>query len=193
MKAIKVNQQETLSHYRYHLSKVTFEYLDRQGQAKAQTKEIYNRRNGAVILLYNPEKRTVILTRQFRLAAHLNNREDGMLIEACAGQLDRENPGEAMIRETEEETGYKIHQLKKIFEAYTTPGSVTEMLHFYIAAYSDEMKVNEGGGLEEEGDEIEVLELDFDEACDMVVNGQIKDCKTIMLLQYAQIHRLLES
>src|SRR5690606_24127491 len=122
----------------------------------------------------------------------LNKKEDGMLIEACAGQLDGENPEEAMVRETEEETGYKIHGLKKVFEAYTTPGSVTEKLHFYVAAYSDEMKVNEGGGLEEEGEDIEVLELDFDEACGMVANREIKDCKTIMLLQYAQIQRLLE-
>lgn len=192
MNAIKVTKKETLSQYKYHLSKVTFEYLDRQGQAKAQTKEIYNRGNGAVILLYNPEKRTVILTKQFRLAAYLNNSGDGMLMEACAGQLDGENPEEAMIRETREETGYQIQGLKKIFEAYTTPGSVTEILHFYVAVYSDEMKVNGGGGLEEEGEDIEVLVLDFDEACEMVGNGQIKDCKTIMLLQYAQVHRLLE-
>jgi GDP-mannose pyrophosphatase NudK len=192
MKPIHITNQETLSYFKYHLSKVTYEYLDRHGQAKAQTKEIYNRGNGAAILLYNPEKRTVILTRQFRLAAHLNHRGDGMLIEACAGQLDGENPEEAMIRETREETGYRIQGLKKIFEAYTTPGSVTETLHFYIAVYSDEMKVNEGGGLEEEGEDIEVLELGFDKACEMVANGQIKDCKTIMLLQYAQVHRLLE-
>ena len=193
MDKIKVTKRETLSQYKYHLSKVTYEYEDAQGQLKAQTREVYDRGHGATILLYNRERRTVILTRQFRLAPYLNKKEDGMLTEACAGQLDGENPEEAMIRETEEETGYKIHRLKKIFEAYTTPGSVTEMLHFYIAAYSDEMKVNEGGGLEEEGEEIEVLEVEFDEACDMVVNGQIKDCKTIMLLQYAQIHRLLES
>lgn len=193
MKAIKVTKKETLSHYKYHLSKVTFEYRDRQGQAKAQTKEIYNRGNGAVILLYNPPKRTVILTRQFRLAAHLNNSDDGMLIEACAGKLDGEDPEQAMIRETEEETGYKIHGLERIYEAYTTPGSVTETLHFYVAAYSDEMKVHDGGGLEEEGEEIEVLELDFDKTCDMVANGEIRDCKTIMLLQYAQIQRLLEA
>lgn len=192
MKAIRITNKETLSQYKYHLSKVTYEYEDGQGQLKAQTKEVYDRGHGATILLYNQEKRTVILTRQFRLAPYLNKKEDGMLIEACAGQLDGENPEEAMIRETEEETGYKIQGLKKIFEAYTTPGSVTEKLHFYVAAYSDEMKVNEGGGLEEEGEDIEVLELDFDEACGMVANREIKDCKTIMLLQYAQIQRLLE-
>ena len=193
MKAIRITNKETLSQYKYHLSKVTYEYEDGQGQLKAQTKEVYDRGHGATILLYNQETRTVILTRQFRLAPYLNKKEDGMLIEACAGQLDGENPEEAMIRETEEETGYKILKLKKIFEAYTTPGSVTETLHFYVAAYSDEMKVNEGGGLQEEGEEIDVLELGFDEACEMVANGEIKDCKTIMLLQYAQIHRLLEA
>ena len=192
MNTIKVTKKETLSQYKYHLSKVTYEYEEAQGQLKAQTKEVYDRGHGATILLYNRERRTVILTRQFRLAPYLNKKEDGMLIEACAGQLDGENPEEAMIRETEEETGYKIHGLKKVYEAYTTPGSVTEMLHFYVAAYADDMKVNDGGGLEEEGEEIEVLELDFDKACGMVASGEIKDCKTIMLLQYAQLQHLLD-
>ncbi len=192
MKSVHISKKETLSHYKYHLSKVTFEYPDQRGRTKAQTKEVYDRGHGATILLYNRRKRTVILTRQFRLAAYLNQQEDGMLIEACAGQLDGENPEAAMIRETEEETGYRIHALEKIFEAYTTPGSVTEILHFYIAAYSDEMKTSEGGGLEEEGEDIEVLELGFDEAYDLISQVKIKDCKTIMLLQYAKIHRLLE-
>jgi len=192
MKNLNITQAKILSDYKHVLKKVTYEYESSNGEIKGQTREVYDRGDGATILLYNADKKTVILTKQFRLPTYLNGNKNGVLIEACAGKLDGEEPEDAVRRETEEETGYKITHLKKVFEAYTTPGSVTEMLHFYVAAYSEDMKSSEGGGLKEEGEDIEVLELDFRQACAMVDTGEIKDCKTIMLLQYAQIQRLLE-
>lgn len=191
-KAIKITKKEVLSHQKYLLSKVSYDYKNTQRELKSQTREVFNRGNGATILLYNKEKGAVILTRQFRLPTYLNGNKEGMMIEACAGQLDDDDPEECIRRETEEETGYRIAGLQKIFEAYTTPGAVTEMLYFYVAPYTEEMKVAKGGGLEEEGEDIEVLEIAFHQACEMIKGGEIKDSKTILLLQYAQIHRLLE-
>jgi len=133
----------------------------------------------------------VILTRQFRLPTFLNGNPDGMLIEACAGLLDKDDPEECIRRETEEETGYKVSEVKKIFEAYMSPGSVTEILYFFIAEYSRSMKVNEGGGIAQEQEEIEVLEIGLDKAIQMVGSGEIKDGKTIMLLQYIQLQGLI--
>ena len=154
-------------------------------------REAYDRGNGAVILLYNKETKTVILTRQFRLPTYINGNADGMLIEACAGLLDKDNAEDCIKRETEEETGYKISEVKKVFEAYMSPGSVTEILYFFIAEYSKDMKVNDGGGLEHEQENIEVLELKFDDAMMMIETGEIKDAKTIMLLQYLRLHAIL--
>ena len=131
------------------------------------------------------------MTRQFRLPTYINGNSTGFLIEACAGVLDNDNPEDCIKRETEEETGYKISKLEKIFEAYMSPGSVTELLHFYIAEYADDMKVNEGGGLKEEGENIEVLEINFEKAIEMIVSGEIKDAKTIMLLQHLLIKNLV--
>jgi GDP-mannose pyrophosphatase NudK len=145
----------------------------------------------ATILLYNTEKKTVILTRQFRMPSYLNGNESGMLIEACAGLLDRDNPEECIRRETEEETGYKVSNVKKIFETYMSPGSVTEILYFFIAEYTDDMKTSEGGGLEHDQENIDVLELSFERAFEMMTSGEIRDAKTIMLLQYARIHNLI--
>ena len=178
---------EVLSDNWYTLRKVTFDYLKKDGTWEIQSREAYDRGNGATILLYNKEKSTVILTRQFRMPTYVNGNESGMLIESCAGLLDEDNAEDCIKRETEEETGYQISSVEKIFEAYMSPGSVTEIVHFFIAKYSKSMKIGEGGGADDEQEEIEVLELKFDEAIQMMENGEIKDGKTIMLLQYVQV------
>jgi len=187
--SVKILETEVLSDNWYVLRKVTFEYLKADGTKEIQSREAYDRGNGATILLYNIEKKTVILTKQFRLPTYVNGNESGMLIETCAGLLDNDNPEVAIKRETEEETGYKISSVEKIFEAYMSPGSVTEIVYFFIAEYSKEMKVNEGGGVAAEQENIEVLELDFEEAYQMISTGEIKDGKTIMLLQYLKIQK----
>jgi nudix-type nucleoside diphosphatase (YffH/AdpP family) len=188
---IKILNTEILSDNWYILKKITYEYSKKDGTKLTQTREAYDRGNGATILLYNKEQKTVILTRQFRLPTFINGNTSGMLIEACAGLLDKDNAEDCIRREREEETGYKITELRKIFEAYMSPGSVTEMLYFFIAAYAKEMKVNDGGGLEHEEENIEVLEIDFDRAMKMIENGEIKDGKTIMLLQYIKLNNIL--
>lgn len=189
---IKIISKEILSDNWYTLNKITFEYLKKDGTLEIQNREAYDRGNGATILLYNKENRTVILTRQFRLPTYINGNETGMLIETCAGLLDKDNPETAIERETEEETGYKIKDVKKVFEAYMSPGSVTEILYFFVAEYSKDMKVSEGGGHHDEQENIEVLEMTFSEALNKITTGEIKDGKTIMLLQYAQINGLVK-
>lgn len=189
---IEILQSEILSDNWYILRKVTYNYLKKDGAWEKQIREAYDRGNGATILLYNKEAKTVILTRQFRLPTYLNGNETGMLIEACAGLLDKDNAEECIRRETEEETGYQISSVEKLFEVYMSPGSVTEIVHFFAAEYTKDMKVNDGGGIQEEQENIEVLELDFDQAYNMIASGEIKDAKTIMLLQYAKINRLLD-
>ena len=156
-----------------------------------QTREVYDRGNGATILLYNKEQKKVLLTRQFRLPAFVNGSASGMQIEACAGLLDNDNPEDCIRRETEEETGYKISHVRKIFEAYMSPGSVTEMLYFFVAEYTNDMKAHDGGGIHHEEEDIEVLEIDFDKALQMIGTGEIRDGKTIMLLQYAKLNDLM--
>lgn len=188
---VKILQTEILSDNWYTLKKVTYEYHKKDGTLSKQSREAYDRGNGATILLYNQETGNIILTRQFRLPSFINGNPDGMLIEACAGLLDKDNPEDCIKRETEEETGYKISDVRKIFEAYMSPGSVTEILYFFVAAYTTSMKVNEGGGIEHEQENIEVLEMPFDDAMQMIDSGEIKDGKTIMLLQYAKLKKLL--
>jgi nudix-type nucleoside diphosphatase (YffH/AdpP family) len=188
---IKITKTELLSDNWYLLNKVTFEFTPENGEPEIQRREVYDRGNGAAILLYNKEKQTVILTRQFRLPTFLNGNESGMMIEVCAGLLDEKNPEDCIKRETEEETGYRIQDVKKVFEAYMSPGAVTEILYFFTAEYQPEMKVSEGGGLAIEHEYIEVLEINFKEALKMVYSGEIKDAKTIMLLLHAQNHQLL--
>jgi GDP-mannose pyrophosphatase NudK len=188
---IKIIKTEILSDNWYVLKKVTYEYL-KDGEWKKQTREAYDRGNGATILLYNKENKTIILTRQFRMPSFINGNETGMLIEACAGLLDKDNPEDCIKRETEEETGYKISHVQKIFEAYMSPGSVTEILYFFVAEYTASMKVNEGGGVEEEQEHIEVLEITIDKAMQMITTGEIRDAKTIMLLQYAKLNALFD-
>jgi GDP-mannose pyrophosphatase NudK len=188
---IKIEETEILSDNWYTLKKVCYNYRNKDGSWELQTREAYDRGNGATILLYNSEEKKVILTSQFRLPTYINGNDDGIMIEACAGLLDQDNPEDCIRKETEEETGYKVSKVRKIFEAYMSPGSVTEILYFFIAEYTHDMKVSDGGGLAEEQENIEVLELNAEEAYNMVDNGQINDAKTIMLLQYAQIHKLI--
>lgn len=187
---VKNLSTEILSDNWYTLRKVTFEWQKKNGEWQKQSREAYDRGNGATILLYNNTTKTVILTKQFRMPTYVNGNKDGMLIEACAGLLDKDDAENCIKRETEEETGYKISQVKKVFEAYMSPGSVTEILYFFVAEYSKEQKVNEGGGVIDEED-IEVLEIDFTKSLQMIENGEIRDGKTIMLLQYARIHQLI--
>jgi len=185
---ITIQKTELLSNNWYVLNKVTFDYKMEDHDSETQVREVYDRGNGAVILLYNLTKKTVVLTRQFRLPTYLNGNTSGMVIEACAGLLDAENPEECIIRETEEETGYRLSSVKKVFQSYMSPGSVTEILHFFIGEYQPNMKVSDGGGLAEEHENIEVLEYPFQEAYQMIASGEIIDAKTIMLLQYAKIN-----
>ena len=188
---VKIQHTELLSDNWYTLKKVTYKYLQDDGKWVTHAREAYDRGNGATILLYNPGSRKVILTRQFRLPTFLNGNETGMLIEACAGLLDKDNAEDCIRKETEEETGYKISKVQKVFESYMSPGSVTEILYFFVAEYDHNMKVSEGGGLQHEQENIEVLELDFDEAYNKIHTGEIRDGKTIMLLQYAKIQNLV--
>jgi len=188
---VKILNTEILSNNWYTLRKVTFTRKLSDGSWQQQSREAYDRGNGATILLYNKAQKTVILTRQFRLPTFVNGNPSGMLIEACAGLLDKENAEDCIKRETEEETGYKISDVRKIFELYMSPGSVTEILYFFIAEYSKDMKVNEGGGAEHEQENIEVLELPFQTAVQMMESGEIQDAKTIILLQYLQLKSLL--
>ena len=189
--SIKILKTEILSKNWYTLKKITYEYLQSDGTWQTQQREAYDRGNGAAILLYNKETKNIILTRQFRMPTYINENDTGMLIEACAGLLDNDNPEDCIRRETEEETGYKISDVKKIFEAYMSPGSVTEILYFFVAEYSKAMKVTEGGGVAHEQENIEVLELNFEKAFNMIATGEIKDAKTILLLQYIKLQNIL--
>ncbi|MBC3542125.1 GDP-mannose pyrophosphatase NudK [Rufibacter sediminis] len=188
---VKNIRKELLSNNWYTLHKVTFDYRKPDGTWETQTREAYDRGNGACIFLYNRSSNNILLTRQFRMPTYLNGNADGLLVETCAGLLDNDNPEDCIRRETEEETGYQVSEVRKVFEAYMSPGSVTEKLYFFVAEYSKDMKVTEGGGHAEEQENIEVLELPFAEALHMMNTGEIRDAKTIMLLQYAQLHHLL--
>lgn len=189
--SIKNIKKEVLSDQWYTLNCYTYDYQKEDGSWETQQREAYDRGNGAAILLYNPEKKTVILTRQFRMPTYVNSNKTGMMIEVCAGMLDDQDPLICIQKEVEEETGFRVEQIEKIFEAYMSPGAVTEILHFFIASYDDSMKITKGGGAEDETENIEVLEMPMTEAIKMIQQGEIKDAKTIMLLQYAQIHNLL--
>lgn len=184
---VKITNTEILSNNWYTLKKVTFDYQHQNGTWIQQSREAYDRGNGATILLYNLTQKTILLTEQFRLPTYINGNASGMLLEACAGLLDLDNPEDCIRRETEEETGYQIKEVKKIFEAYMSPGSVTEILHFFVAEYSPAMKISSGGGVDIHED-ITVIELPFAKAVDMVASGEIRDGKTILLIQYLQIN-----
>jgi len=186
---IRIHKVETLSHDWFLLQKTTFDYRRSDGSWQRQTRETYDRGHGATILLYNRARRTVVLVRQFRFPTW-GDGHDGFLIEAAAGLLDRASPEERIKAEVEEETGYRVSEVRKVFEAFMSPGSVTERLYFFVAEYDPASRIGAGGGIAEEGEDIEVLELDIDVAMQMMTDGRIADGKTIMLLQYAALHLL---
>ena len=186
---VRIREEQLLADDWHVLKKTTFDYRRRDGRWQTLTRETYDRGNGTTALLYNAERRTVLLTRQFRFPAYVNG-HDGFLIEAAAGLLDEAGPEERIRAELEEETGRRVGRLTKIFDVFMSPGSVTERLHFFVGEYDDALQVGAGGGLETEGEDIEVLELDADEALAMVERGDIMDGKTIMLIQYLHLHLL---
>jgi nudix-type nucleoside diphosphatase (YffH/AdpP family) len=186
---VRIQSVDVLSDNWYTLRKFTFDFQRRNGQWQTLSREAYDRGNGAAILLYNARRHTVVLTRQFRLPAFVND-HPGMLIEACAGLLDKDDAETCIRKETEEETGYRIANVRKIFEAFMSPGSVTEKLHFFVGEYEANDKVSAGGGLEDDGEDIDVLEMTLNEALALIDTGEIMDAKTIMLLQYAKLHGL---
>ena len=188
---VRVVREEVLSDNWAILKKTTLDYQRGDGSWQTLIRETYDRGNGAAILLYNREKHTVVLTHQFRYPAFVNGHPEP-LIEACAGLLDDRDPPEAIRRETEEETGYRISEPRKVMEIFMSPGSVTEKLFFFVAEYNVDLRVNDGGGLAEDGEDIGVLEVDLDEAMKMIERGEIMDGKTIILLQYAQLHHLMD-
>lgn len=184
---VRVREVRTLSDDWYVLRKTTFDYQRRDGVWQTLSRETYDRGNGATILLYDPDRRTVVLTRQFRFPAYVSGWSD-LLIEAPAGLLDNALPEQRIRAETEEETGYRVRDVRKVFEAFMSPGSVTETLHFFIGHYTPSDRIANGGGNVSEGEDIEVFEVTLDAALDMVRTGAIRDGKTIMLLQYAALN-----
>src|SRR5216684_8237127 len=184
---IRVQNVRVLSDNHYTLKTTTFEWRRANGEWQTQHRETYDRGNGATLLPYNLAQRTVVLVRQFRYPAYVNGYDD-LLIEAAAGLLDNETPEVRIRAEVEEETGYRLGEIRKIFEAFMSPGSVTEKLHFFVGEYEPKMKIGNGGGLADEGEDIEVLELPIDQALAMIADGRIVDAKTIMLLQHAALH-----
>ena len=184
---VRVKNERVLSDRHYLLKEVEFDYRRGDGEWQTQKREVFDRGHAAALLPYNVASRNVVLTRQFRLPAYLAGHDD-LLIEAAAGMLDDETPERRIRVEAEEEIGYRLHDVRKVFEAFMSPGSVTEKLHFFVAEYEAAMRVGSGGGLPEEGEDIEVLEPSIDEALAMIADGRIVDAKTIMLLQYAALH-----
>ncbi|MGK3143274.1 GDP-mannose pyrophosphatase NudK [Pantoea sp. C2G6] len=182
---INIIKDKLLSENWFVLRNVTYEITDRQGEVIRHKREVYDRGNGATILLYNREKNSVVLTRQFRIATYVNGNEDGMLIEACAGLLDDDSPEDCIRKEAIEETGYAVGKVEKLYACYMSPGGVTELIHFFAAEYNESLRDNAGGGVDDEA--IDVLELPFPDAMAMVADGRIRDGKTIMLLQHACI------
>ncbi len=188
---VEVRQVEVTSEGWHVLRRTTFSYRQRDGRQVTQQRETYDRGNGATVLVYDPVRRTVLLTRQFRFPAYVNDHPDGMLIETAAGLLDGDTPELAIRREASEELGVTIGEMQHVFDLYMSPGSVTERIHFFAAPYSSADQTGPGGGLEEEGEDIEVLEIPFDEALAMITDGRIVDGKTVILIQWAAITHLL--
>ena len=186
--AIRILRTELLSDNWYVLNKVTVEQTRRDGSVHVYTRESYDRGNGAAVLLVNREARTVLLTRQFRLPTYLNGNASGMLVEVCAGLLDADTPEACIRREAQEETGCVVGEVRKVMEVYMSPGAVTELLTFFVAEYSRSSLRGPGGGVDDE--DIEVLEMPFEEAYGLIASGGIRDAKTIILLQHAKIHGL---
>ncbi|MGK9171966.1 GDP-mannose pyrophosphatase NudK [Yokenella regensburgei] len=187
---IELIKDKVLSDNYFILRNITYDLTRKNGEVIRHKREVYDRGNGATILLYNREKRTVVLIRQFRVATWVNGNKDGVLIETCAGLLDDDEPEVCIRKEAIEETGYQVGEVKKVFELYMSPGGVTEIVHFFIAEYDENARANSGGGVEDE--DIEVLELPFVEALNLVSNGDIRDGKTVILLQYLKTSGLMD-
>ncbi len=185
---IEVREVEVISDGWHVLRRTTLDMRRSDGSWTTVQRETYDRGNGATILLYDPGRRTVLLTRQFRYPVYVNDHPDGMLIEAAAGLLDDDDPETAIRRETQEELGVTVGDLRHVFDVYMSPGSVTERIHFYAAPYTPADRSTEGGGVADEGEYIEILELPFDDALAMATDGRIADAKTIMLLQWAVLN-----
>lgn len=184
-------REQLLSDNWYTLKKYTFELLRRDGSWQEQSRESYDRGNGAVVLLYHKARQSVVLTRQFRFPVFING-HSGFLIEATAGLLDNASPEARIIAEAEEETGFRITRIEKVFESFMSPGSVTEKLFFFIAEYTDEDRYGDGGGVAAEGEDIEVLEWPFSRALEAVRSGEIMDAKTIMLIQHLALNNTFQ-
>ena len=187
---IKVIKDKVLSDNYFILRNITYDLTRKNGDVIRHKREVYDRGNGATILLYNPEKKSVVLIRQFRVATWVNGNEDGRLIETCAGLLDDDEPEVCIRKEAVEETGYAVSEVRKVFELYMSPGGVTEIVHFFIARYDDSIRANSGGGVEDE--DIEVLELPFAQALEMMKSGEIRDGKAVILLQYLHSSGLMD-
>lgn len=192
LERVRIKEVKTLSDDWAVLKRTTFDFLRSDGTWQEHRRETYDRGNGATVLLYNREKKTVVLIRQFRFPAYVNGVEDGQLIEACAGRLDESEPEACMKKEAEEEAGFVVHNPRKIFACYMSPGSVTEKVHFFVAEYEPKHRVSAGGGDVTEGEDIEVLEIPLDQAMKMIESGEIQDGKTVMLLQYAKLAGLVD-
>jgi len=192
MAQVKIKDEKILSDKKYVLKQVEFEKQKKDGSWETQKRQVFDHGNAVTVLLYNKEKKTVLLTKQFRIATYVNGNKDGLLIETPAGLMEEKESAEtSVLREIKEETGYAISRVQKVYEAYSSAGVLTELIHFFVAPYSDDQKTGKGGGLEEEGEELTVLEIAFDEALQMMERGEIRDAKTILLLQYAAVKNLL--
>jgi len=189
---VRIVETRVLSDDWYLLKKTTFDFLRRDGVWQRQNRETYDRGDGATMLLFNRQVQKVVLTRQFRFPVFVNG-HDGMLIEAAAGLLDNVSPEERIRAEAEEETGYRVQNVQKVFEAYMSPGSVTEKLHFFVGEYDADSRVSDGGGVEAEGEDLEVIEMPLADALHAIRQGTIVDAKTIMLLQFVALNRTLEN
>lgn len=187
---IEIIQDKILSDNYFILRNITYDLTRNNGDVIRHKREVYDRGNGATILLYNPQKQSVVLVRQFRVATWVNGNTDGRLIETCAGLLDDDEPEDCIRKEAVEETGYQVRQVRKVFELYMSPGGVTELVHFFIAEYDDSLRTTAGGGVEDE--DIDVLEMPFAQALAMVKSGEIRDGKAVILLQYLQTTGLMD-
>ena len=187
---IQIIKDKILSENYFVLRNITYDLTRSSGEVIRHKREVYDRGNGATILLYSPQKQSVVLVRQFRVATWVNGNADGLLIETCAGLLDDDEPEDCIRKEAVEETGYQVRNVRKVFELYMSPGGVTELVHFFIAEYDDSLRANAGGGVEDE--DIEVLEMPFTQALAMMKSGDIRDGKAVILLQYLQNAGLMD-
>lgn len=188
---VRIVDSQVLSDDWYLLKKYTFDFPRRDGEWQRQSREVYDRGNGAAILLYNTARQTLLLTRQFRCPLYVNG-HDGFLLEVPAGLLDNLDPEQRIKAEAEEETGYRIDRVHKVFDAFMSPGSVTEKLSFFIAEYDSSQQTGDGGGVKEEGEDIEVIEMSWSGALAAIESGEIMDAKTIMLIQYAALKGIMQ-